>query len=503
MKIRNIEITLATLILIFILYKQFAGIDGYIEGRFSDSAYGKEMFDAKGLHFNFWINYLFPIILKSIAIYLAFFWTACSLPDKFITERKWRNTMLSVSGGFIVIWLLFVSADYIKMPFNDNILPEALYREFGVAAFINGIFLLYEIVKQIAIWKLKRDAVKKNGKANTLTTDIIWFVLFWGAALLGVTLIAPYWGLGFFLALIPPCMFLTYLICAYYLIPKYYYQPDKGGFWLYATLVTLAINIPFSGIYTIRMSYGSIDFVFKFIFGWLLQAACIVPLSIYQHKIRSKRAKELTNLQTELGTSNAGLQFLRSQINPHFLFNALNTLYGTALVENAERTGEGIQKLGDMMRFMLHENHQDKIALSREIDYLHNYIDLQNLRIALSPNIKIEIEIEDVTGYYEIAPMLLIPFLENAYKHGISLKNKSWINVNLFKTGNILNLDVRNSIHPEQENDPERYHSGTGLDNVKQRLELLYPKQHELIIRRNTHEFFIHLSITLSSITNN
>ncbi|MES2109861.1 MAG: histidine kinase [Bacteroidota bacterium] len=503
MKIRNIEITLATLLLIFIFYKQLAGIDGYIEGRFSDSAYGKEMFDAKGLHFNFWINYLFPALLKWLTMYLAFIWITCSLPDKFITGRNWRNAILSLIGGFVVIWLLFVSGDCIKMPFNDNILPEALYREFGVAGFISGIILLYEIVKQIALWQLKRDAVKKTGKTNTLTTDIIWFVLFWGIALLGVTLIAPYWGLGLFLALIPPCMFLTYLTCSYYLIPKYYYQPEKGGFWLYTALVTLAINIPFSGIYTISMSYGSIDFVFKFLFGWALQAACVVPLSIYLHKIRTKRAAELTNLKTELGTSNAGLQFLRSQINPHFLFNALNTLYGTALVENAERTGEGIQKLGDMMRFMLHENHLDKIALSREIDYLHNYIDLQNLRIALSPNIKIEVNIEDITGYYEIAPMLLIPFVENAYKHGISLKNTSWISVNLFKTGNTLNLDVRNSIHPEQENDPERYHSGTGLDNVKQRLELLYSQKHELVVRRNTQEFFVHLSITLSSIANN
>lgn len=502
MKLRNIEITLATLILIFILYKQFAGINGYIEGRFSDSAYGKEMFDAKGLHFNFWINYLFPIFLKSVVIYLAFFWIACSLPDKFITKRKWRNAILSLIGGFIVIWQLFVLADCIKMPFNDNVLPEALYREFAVVAFISGLFLLYEIIKQLAIWQLKRDADKKSGKVNTLTTDIIWFGLFWGAALLGVTLIVPYWGLGFFLALIPPCMFLTYLACVYYLIPKYYYQAEKGGFWLYLTLITLAINIPFSGVYTIKMSYGSIDFVFKFLFGWLLQTACIVPLGIYLHKVRTKREVDLTNLQTELGTSNAGLQFLRSQINPHFLFNALNTLYGTALVENAERTGEGIQKLGDMMRFMLHENHQDKIALSREIDYLHNYIDLQNLRIALSPNIKIEIEIEDINDYYDIAPMLLIPFVENAYKHGISLKNNSWINVNLSKTGNTLNLDVRNSIHPEQENDPERYHSGTGLDNVKQRLELLYPQNHELVIRRNTQEFFIHLSIKLKTITN-
>ncbi|MEO6630454.1 MAG: histidine kinase [Mucilaginibacter sp.] len=502
MKLRNIEIALATLLLIFIIYKLFASVDGYIAGRFSDSAYGQEMFAAKGLHFNFWLNYFFPALLRWVDIYLAFMWIACSLPDKFITQRKWQQAVLSIIGGFLVIWLLFVLSDCVKMPFDDNVLPESLYHEFGVAAGISGIVLLYEIFKQIATWLLKRDAAKRTGKGNTIITDTIWFVSIWAIALLGVSLFQPYWGLGFFLAFIPPCVFLTYLVCLYYLIPKYYYQPEKGGFWLFTALITLAVNVPLSGIYTIKMSYGSLDFVAKFLFGWALQAVFIVPICIYLHKIKMKRSAELSNLKAELGTSNAGLQFLRSQINPHFLFNALNTLYGTALMENAEKTSEGIQKLGDMMRFMLHENHQDKIALSREIEYLNNYIDLQNLRIVSSPNIKIEVQIDDIIGYHEIAPMLLIPFVENAYKHGISLKNNSWININLFKTGDTLNLDVRNSIHPQQENDPERFHSGTGLDNVKQRLQLLYPGKHELVIRKNTQEFFIHLSLTLSSLPN-
>lgn len=500
MKLRNIEIALATLFLLFVVYKLFASVDGYIAGRFSDSAYGREMFTAKGLHFNFWVNYFFPALLRWFAIYAAFIWIASSLPDKFITNRSWQKAVFSLIGGFIVIWLLFVLSDCVKMPFDDYVLPESLYHEFGVVAGISGVILLYEIFKQVAIWLLKRDAAKKTEKNNTIITDTIWFVSIWAIALLSASVFQPYWGLGFFLAFIPPSVFLTYLVCLYYLVPKYYYQPEKGGFWLFAALITLAVNVPLGGIYTIKMSYGSIDFVAKFLFGWALQAVFIVPICIYLHKIKMKRVAELTGLKAELGTSNAGLQFLRSQINPHFLFNALNTLYGTALMENAEKTGEGIQKLGDMMRFMLHENNQDKIALSRELDYLHNYIDLQNLRIASSPNISIELQIEDIIGYYEIAPMLLIPFIENAYKHGISLKEKSWIKVSLYKKDGTLHLDVYNSIHHKKENDPERYHSGTGLENVKQRLALLYPNKHELVIRQNAQEFFVHLSITLSSL---
>ncbi|WP_295792097.1 histidine kinase [Mucilaginibacter sp.] len=498
MKLKNIEIAIATIILLLAVYSLLGSVNGYLAGRYSDSAYGRELFKAKGLTFNFFINYFFPILIKNLAIYASFVWISCSLPDKFITQQKWQKAILSIIAGILVMWLLFVLSDCLDRPYDDYILPESLFREFGVATGMSGLMLLYEIFKQLTVWLLKRDEAKNSWKNNPLITNVIWFVLIWGVTLFGIILLQPHWGVGLFIALIAPCAFITYLVCLYVLIPRYY-QSEKGAFWLLLTVITLGINIPFNGFYSGKASYGRLDFLILFLFIWFLQVAILVPLSLYLYKIKKERSAELTTLKTELGTSNAGLQFLRSQINPHFLFNALNTLYGTALLENAEKTGEGIQKLGDMMRFMLHENHQDKIALSRELDYLHNYIDLQNLRIASSPNINIEMQIEDIIGYYEIAPMLLIPFIENAYKHGISFKEKSWIKVNLCKKDEVLHLDVYNSIHPQKENDPERYHSGTGLENVKQRLALLYPNKHELVIRQNAQEFFVHLSITLSS----
>lgn len=230
----------------------------------------------------------------------------------------------------------------------------------------------------------------------------------------------------------------------------------------------------------------------------LTQFFIVIPLSrnIYAGR-RTKKDEEIKTLKTELGKSDANLTFLKSQINPHFLFNALNTLYGTALQENAGRTGEGIQKLGDMMRFMLHENIQDKILLSRDIDYLRNYIILQKLRISSTPDITIEAQIEDPEADLMITPMLLIPFVENAFKHGISRLNPSHIKVTLQTSGNTLYFDVHNSIHIKQANDPEKGQSGIGLENVKQRLTLLYPDRHELIIRENAKEFFIHLTLQL------
>ncbi|UYZ57618.1 sensor histidine kinase [Hymenobacter latericus] len=228
------------------------------------------------------------------------------------------------------------------------------------------------------------------------------------------------------------------------------------------------------------------------------QLLITTPLAwlVYQRRTRGQRALE--GLQQELGQSNASLDLLRAQINPHFLFNALNTLYGTALQEQSERTAQGIQMLGDMMRFMLHENHQSRILLAREIEYLRNYIELQSLRIAASPNITLETSIEEVPEAAWIAPMLLIPFVENAFKHGISLQRRSWIKTTLHYANGKLYFDVYNSTHPRAE--PEQLaaeESGLGLSNVQQRLALLYPKRHELIIRETSSEFFVHLTLQL------
>ena len=193
--------------------------------------------------------------------------------------------------------------------------------------------------------------------------------------------------------------------------------------------------------------------------------------------------------------SNANLQFLRSQINPHFLFNALNTLYGTALQENAVRAAEGIQKLGDMMRFMLHENNQDKIPMHKEIEYLQNYIALQKLRTQSSPSIQIRAEIDDSHCHHSIAPMLLVPFVENAFKHGISLQESSWIHIKLFCDEKTILFEVRNSVHARQEKDPEKDRSGIGMKNVLNRLRLVYPRQHQFFVNGDEKEFYVQLVI--------
>lgn len=221
------------------------------------------------------------------------------------------------------------------------------------------------------------------------------------------------------------------------------------------------------------------------------------PLLWILYRRQRKSRDEVLYLRRELGQSNANIDFLRSQINPHFLFNVLNTIYGTAIQEGAERTSTAVEKLGDMMRFMLHENMQEKIGLSREIDYLNNYISLQRLRTDGNASLQVEAYIEQPETLLQIAPMLLIPFVENAFKHGISFREPSHIKVTLEVRDNTLYFDMYNSKHTRPEHDPEKDSNGIGLTNVRQRLQLLYPQKHELMVRETAKDYFVHLTLQL------
>jgi hypothetical protein len=232
-----------------------------------------------------------------------------------------------------------------------------------------------------------------------------------------------------------------------------------------------------------------------FLYSWGLQLFIVTPITWWYYQINKEKILRLRVAETALVKSKADIQFLRSQINPHFLFNVLNTLYGTALQENAERTAESIQRLGDMMRFMLHENNLDFIQMNKEIEYLKNYIALQKLRTQSSPEITIEDNISEQNCHHKIAPMLLIPLVENAFKHGISLKERSWIKINLTCTEENILFEVRNSMHEKISNDPEKGRSGVGFKNVLERLKLIYHDKFQISVNREGKEFFVKLSI--------
>jgi sensor histidine kinase YesM len=166
-----------------------------------------------------------------------------------------------------------------------------------------------------------------------------------------------------------------------------------------------------------------------------------------------------------------------------------------ALIDGSKRTANAVQKLGDMMRFMLDDNHLDFIPLNNEISYLQNYIALQKLRIQDSDDIEISEKITVDNCTHEIIPMLLIPFVENAFKHGIDINQKSWISIVLTCDQKGICFNVRNSLHKVDINDPERKHSGIGLQNVKERLTMFYEGRHQLTCETTDKEFIVDLII--------
>jgi two-component system LytT family sensor kinase len=335
----------------------------------------------------------------------------------------------------------------------------------------------------------KRRSIWRNGM-------IAFFA--WLTCMLMILFGNPFREILLLFGLFIPWSILFYTLSFYSLIPKAHKR--KWPFWSYVLRAAILLTLSFVPSVMLAMlfltdaeasaTYAALNSFF--------QLLIMVPLSWYWYKRQVKGDEAMDVLKKELGQSTASFDFLRSQINPHFLFNALNTIYGTAIQENAERTSEGIEKLGDMMRFMLQENMQEKISLTREIDYLNNYISLQRLRTDPNPNINIETHIDQHANNIQIAPMLLIPFVENAFKHGISFREPSHIKVSLEVNDGTLNFDVHNSRHTLHDSDPEKDKSGIGLNNVKQRLQLLYRNKHELIIRETGKEFFIHLTIKLA-----
>lgn len=190
--------------------------------------------------------------------------------------------------------------------------------------------------------------------------------------------------------------------------------------------------------------------------------------------------------------------FLQSQINPHFLFNTLNNIYSLAI--NKNKDGVTITKqLKSLLHYMLYECKNDKVSLEGEIEFLKNYIGLEKIRNKRE-NLKIEVNINNDLKGYEIAPLLLINFLENAFKHGVKSNiEESFVKLNVSVINNQLHFDINNSVPKLQTINSLQLkeNSGIGLENVKRRLAILYPKKHSLKIGQSETIYNTYLSINL------
>jgi len=231
------------------------------------------------------------------------------------------------------------------------------------------------------------------------------------------------------------------------------------GFWSYfiSTVIT-------------SLMFIFLSIVLKFSIAWFLNE-------------RIQRDLENQRLTAELA-------FLKSQINPHFLFNSLNSIYSLAY-QKSDNTPGAILKLSEIMRYMLYESNDNKVALEKELQYLQNYIDLQKIRFG--KNAFIDFKIEGVVGDQRIVPLLLIAFIENAFKHGVANDAATAIQLLIRIDATTLYFFIRNKKHANNRDAV----GGIGLSNVKRRLDLLYPRKYSLEIHDEIDTYTCELSLVL------
>ena len=213
-------------------------------------------------------------------------------------------------------------------------------------------------------------------------------------------------------------------------------------------------------------------------------STCIKVIQQWLSAEQRQKLIETEKLNTELS-------FLKSQINPHFLFNTLNNIYSLAVVKS-DATAPAVMKLSSIMRYVLSDTRQHLVPLEKEIEFIQHYIDLQKVR--LTDKIKINLAVTGDPEGQQIAPLLFIPFVENAFKYGISTREDSEINISInikpgeieFKTDNRI-LAIETDIEKK---------NGIGLKNTRRRLEILYADKHSLKINRKDGHFYVHLKIS-------
>ncbi|WP_419212147.1 sensor histidine kinase [Maribacter sp. X9] len=201
------------------------------------------------------------------------------------------------------------------------------------------------------------------------------------------------------------------------------------------------------------------------------------------------RRNENLRLTVEKESIKSELQFLKAQLNPHFLFNTLNTIYALS-VKNSPDTSEAIVDLSELMRYMLYEADKDLVPLNKELDYVRSYIQLQRLRLSDSENVSLKITGEDRGR--AIPPLLFISFIENAFKYGTDYKGKTFVKINLVVTDESIYLNVKNKIGAFKE--PSK-NSGIGLENIRNQLQLIYPESHKLEVNNDGENYEVSLMI--------
>jgi len=296
--------------------------------------------------------------------------------------------------------------------------------------------------------------------------------------------------------------------CLYYLIPRFL---EKRKYWTFLSLMILTVagmstviasgylltselfNIPMAELF--KVDDPSLWLFIKSnslpsCIGAMTLGMSIKLAKNYLQSQQKQQELEKEKLETEL-------KFLRSQFNPHFLFNTINSIF-VLINRDQVQASDSLAKFSSLLRYQLYECNEKEIPLNRELAYLESFIELEKLR--LDHNFEIRVSLPtDQAGNLNIAPFLLMPFVENAFKH-VSKKpdHVNWIKIDVSLEGEELHYQVSNSVSNESKANDAVEFSGLGLKNVERRLNLLYPGRHEFITKKDESAYLVQLKLKLS-----
>lgn len=307
--------------------------------------------------------------------------------------------------------------------------------------------------------------------------------------------------------LIPIAVATTYFI-NYFLVPRYLLRKRYARFSAYfiftlvfsvwGEMMVMMLTFIFLADYryqNMNPLTGNIIFLVVALYFVVFFSTSVKMLKHWYSSEKDISELRSRQLEAELKLKEAELQLLKGQIHPHFLFNTLNNLYGLAL-ENSEQMPDAIIRLSGLLDALLYRSQDKKIPLLAELKLIEDYIALEKLRV--DERLQLDWNITKRMEGYSIAPFLLFPFIENAFKHGFAgHTEKLWLEIKMELKGQELLFSASNTVSsPEPE---KKSGGGIGLQNVKRRLELLYPGRHQLYIQHQSNKFTVKLSITLST----
>lgn len=283
---------------------------------------------------------------------------------------------------------------------------------------------------------------------------------------------------------------IIFYVNAFYFFPSIF---KKKGFWIYLLVIIATIaGIWFfsqyldDNLFPTRRKWGRSVFPNIISYIFIVGISCSYRIIIdHLKQQKNNKEKETENLKTELS-------FLRSQISPHFMFNVLNNLVSLAR-KKSDKMESALLQLSSLLRYMLYEGNQGRISLRQEVKYLQGYIDLQKLRFG--DDVDIEFNVKGDVDEFELEPMLLIPFVENAFKHGMGTIQNPSIRIYMEVMDKKLHFEVENDIPPVGESKDAS--SGIGLANTTRRLDLLYNNLYDLKVSQENQKYLVKLKLEM------